>query len=269
MGTLLVAHGTVNPHGVAMIGELGEQMARRLGEPVRTAFVDVLGPSPTEVLAAIADEPTVLVPAFLSAGYHVRTDLPRLVAGSGHPTVTVTPALGPSPDLTRALLGRLVEAGWRPGDAVVLAVAGTRDRHAQSQLRTTAAMLSALVGVRVPIGFAAPSQDGYGYPAVSAVVAGLRAQGYRRVAVASYLLAEGVFQQLLRATEADVVAEPLGLHPSVIRLACARRSRSWFERRPLASTPASAPILASAPLLASAHSCTAVPPISVPDCALG
>lgn len=233
MGTLLVAHGTANPRGVAMIGDLARAMAARLGEPVRTAFVDVLGPGPTEVLTAVADEPTVMVPAFLAAGYHVRTDLPALIAASGHRNVTVTDALGPSPDLTRALLGRLTEAGWRRGDAVVMAVAGTRDRHAQSQLRATAATLSALVGRRVDIGFAAPSQDGQGYPLVAEVVARRRAESGGRVAIASYLLAEGLFQQRLRDSGADVVAAPLGLHPAVIRLACARRARVWFERRPV------------------------------------
>jgi len=43
------------------------------------------------------------------------------------------------------------------------------------------------------------------------------------VAVASYLLAEGLFQGRLREAGADVVAAPLGLHPAVIRLACSRR----------------------------------------------
>lgn len=226
MGTLLVAHGTANPHGVAMIGELAARMSARLREPVRTAFLDVLGPGPAEVLASIPDEPTVVVPAFLTAGYHVRADLPARIAESGHRRVTVTPALGPSPELARALLGRIAEAGWRHGDAVVLAVAGTRDRQAQSALRSTAATLSALAGRRVPIGFAAPSQDGHGYPAVGEVVDRVRADSAARVVIASFLLAEGLFQQRLRESGADAVAEPLGLHPSVIRLACLRRSHA-------------------------------------------
>lgn len=229
MGTLLVAHGTRSEHGVAMIGDLAAAMSDRLGESVRVAFVDVLGPTPSEVLTALGDRRTVVVPAFLSSGYHVREDLPREVAASAHPAVIVTEALGPSPELARAMLGRLLDAGWRRGDAVVMAAAGTRDPHAQGQLRATAAMLSALVGSRVSIAFAAPTKDGSGYPSVPEVVARMRSDGTRTVAVASYLLAEGLFQQRLRESGADVVAEPLGLHPSVVRLACLRRTHAGLR----------------------------------------
>ena len=226
MATLLVAHGTRNPHGVRMIGDLAADMAGVLGERVRVAFVDVLGPAPDEVLRTLRDEPTVLVPALLSSGYHVRSDVPRHVAASGHPAVTVTPALGPSLELTRVMLDRLLEAGWRPDDHVVLAAAGSRDPHAQSEIRAAAAMLSALVGSRVSIAFAAPCRDGSGYPSVPEVVAGARLAGARRVAVASYLLADGLFQRRLLEAGADLVGAPLGSHPAVIRLACRRRRQA-------------------------------------------
>jgi sirohydrochlorin ferrochelatase len=223
MTTLLVAHGTRNPHGVKMIGDLAAAVAGAIDETVRVAFVDVLGPTPAEVLRTLLDEPTVLVPALLSSGYHVRADVPRHVAASGHRAVTVTPALGPSPELTRAMLDRLLEAGWRQDDHVVLAAAGTSDRYAQSEIATAAAMLSALLGSRVSIAFAAPCRDGSGYPSVPEVVARARRSGARRVAVASYLLAHGLFQGRLRDAGADVVAQPLGSHPAVIRLVCRRR----------------------------------------------
>jgi len=223
MTTLLVAHGTRNPHGVRMIGDLAAAMAGVLDEKVRVAFLDVLGPAPDEVLRALHDEPTVLVPALLSSGYHVRSDVPRHVASSGHPAVRVTRALGPSSELTRAMLDRLLEAGWRTGDHVVLAAAGTSDRHAQSDVAAAAARLSALVGSRVSIAFAAPRRDGSGYPSVPEAVARARRAGASRVAVASYLLADGLFQGRLHEAGADVVSAPLGAHPAVIRLACRRR----------------------------------------------
>jgi sirohydrochlorin ferrochelatase len=223
MTTLLVAHGTRNPHGVKMIGDLAAAMARTLDETVRVAFVDVLSPAPDEVLRTMRDEPIVLVPALLSSGHHVRRDVPRCIAASGHPAVRVTPALGPSPELARTMLDRLVEAGWRRGDQVILAAAGTRDPHAQREVAAAAAMLSVLVGSRVVIGFAAPCRDGSGYPSVPDAVNRARRTGASRVALASYLLAEGVFQGRLREAGADVVAAPLGLHPAVIRLACSRR----------------------------------------------
>jgi sirohydrochlorin ferrochelatase len=39
-----------------------------------------------------------------------------------------------------------------------------------------------------------------------------------RVVVASYLLSDGLFQDRLRASGADVVTEPLGTHPGLVCL---------------------------------------------------
>ncbi|MGV0803261.1 sirohydrochlorin chelatase, partial [Mycolicibacterium elephantis] len=88
--------------------------------------------------------------------------------------VTVTDALGPSPQLARVLAYRLAESGWRRGDSVVLAAAGTSDRHAQSDLRRMATWLSALTSSRVELAFAAAG------PHVADVVAELRDRGARR-----------------------------------------------------------------------------------------
>jgi sirohydrochlorin ferrochelatase len=230
--TLLVAHGTRNPLGVAMIGDLAAAMADALDEQVRVGFVDVLGPTPAEVLRSVRDEPTIVIPALLSSGYHVRADVPRYVAASGHQRVTVTRPLGPSPELARVMLCRLLEAGWRPDDQVVLVAAGTRDPRARGELQFTAAALSALVGHRVSIAFAAPCRDGSGYPSVPDVVATVRRSGNRRVALASYLLADGIFQGRLHSAGADVVSAPLGLHPAVIRLACRRRREAAICQAP-------------------------------------
>ena len=239
MTTLLVAHGTRNPLGVRMIGDLAEAVAGILGEPVRVGFVDVLGPTPAGVLSAMRDEPTVVVPALLSSGIHVRVDVPRYVAESEHPHVTVTRPLGPSMELARALLCRLVEAGWQRDDHVVLVAAGTRDPRGRGELRYTAAALSALVGHRVSIAFAAPCRDGSGYPSVPDVVAKARQSGARRVALASYLLADGLFQSRLRVAGADVVGAPLGLHPAVIRLVCRRRREAGLLATPALAGPSS------------------------------
>jgi sirohydrochlorin ferrochelatase len=221
MTAVLVAHGTRNANGVTMIGDLAAAVAATLDDTVRVAFVDVLNPTPDEVLRTLRDEPVVVVPALLSSGYHVRRDVPRYVAASGHPAVTVTRALGPSPELAGVMLDRLLESGWRPGDHVVFAAAGTRDARAQRELEAAAAMLSALLDRRVTIAFAAPS-SGSGYPSVAEAVTRARWAGAQRVSVASYLLAEGLFQGRLRDAGADVIAAPLGLHPNVIRLACRR-----------------------------------------------
>jgi len=217
---ILVAHGTRKAHGVTMIGDLAERVGDVLGVRVRTAFVDVLGPTPADVLRAVPG-PAVLVPAFLASGYHVRTDIPAHVAASRHPDVIVTDPLGPSAQLVRVMTDRLVESDWRPSDSVVMASAGTSDPGALRDLRVTAALLSAAIGRRVEMAYAAT-----GEPRVADVVDRLRSRGARRVVVASYLLADGLFQDRLRASGADVVTDPLGTHPGVVRLIASRFRRA-------------------------------------------
>ncbi|MBM7460158.1 sirohydrochlorin chelatase [Rhodococcus coprophilus] len=214
---LLVAHGTRNPRGVEMIARLADAVADRVGT-TRVAFVDVLGPSPAEALREIRG-PVVLVPAFLASGYHVHNDVPREVAESGHRAVAVTRALGPDPALAGVLVQRLREAGWRPGDAIVLAAAGSSDPRARHDVQRAAHLLSVLTFTPVRIGYVAT-----GEPRVPQVVAESRQPGVR-VFVASYLLAEGLFHSRLSEAGADGVAAPLGVTEPVVDLV-ARRYRA-------------------------------------------
>lgn len=221
MNPLLVAHGTRKADGVAMIADLAERVGAHLGRRVHTAFVDVLGPTPADVLSTLPDGPAVVVPAFLAAGHHVRVDIPAFVEASGHPDVTVSDALGASPHIVRVVSDRLAESGWRTSDSVILAAAGTSDPHALRDLGTTAALLSAAIGARVELAYAAT-----GEPGVADAVAAMRSRGPGRVVVASYLLADGLFQDRLRESGADVVTEPLGAHPGVARLIASRFRRA-------------------------------------------
>ncbi len=222
MSLLLVAHGTRKAAGVAMIGDLAHRVSDLLERQIHVAFVDVLGPTPSDVLRALpTDRPVTVVPAFLAGGYHVRLDLPAHVAASGHPAVTVTSPLGPCPHTVQVMAQRLVECGWRQGDSVVFAAAGTSDAHALSDLRRAAALLSATIGARVELAYAAT-----GTPSVYDAVSGLRRRGARRIVVASYLLADGLFQDRLRDSGADLVADPLGNHPAMVRLVANRFRRA-------------------------------------------
>lgn len=217
---VLVAHGTRSARGVEMIAALADAVAAELGVAVsaapnallRTAFVDVLGPSPSEVLRDL-DGPAVVVPAFLASGYHVYQDVPREVAESGHRAVAVTAAMGPDPALTQIMAVRLRAAGWQPGDAVVFAAAGSSDSRARQDVRRAAGMLAEQLGAPVRIGYVAT-----GSPRVPDVVASLRESGSERVFIASYLLAHGLFHQRLHDAGADGVAEPIGVHPGVVGL---------------------------------------------------
>lgn len=218
---VLVAHGSRNPAAAAVARGLAADAARREpGLDVRVCFVDVHGPTVEETVADLHG--AVVVPAFLAAGYHVRADLPaRLAAsGAGPGRFPVTAALGlargttgtePDESVLAAARARLAEAGHRPGDAVVLAAAGSLDARAVAQVRGAARALGAVAGRRVRVGFAAT-----GAPEVSALVGALHRAGERRVAVASWLLAPGVFQDRLRRSGADVVADPLGVHECVV-----------------------------------------------------
>ncbi|MEU7764253.1 CbiX/SirB N-terminal domain-containing protein [Nocardia sp. NPDC049190] len=228
---VLVAHGTRSSKGVQMIAALAEAVSTELDTGisgpdatprVRTAFIDVLGPSPAEVLRGLVtpsreSASAVLVPAFLASGYHVYQDVPREVADSAHPAVVVTTAMGPDHALARIMAVRLRAAGWGPGDAVVFAAAGSSDARARADIRRAAALLAECLGAAVHIGYVAT-----GAPRIPEVVADLRAAGARRVLIASYLLAHGLFHQRLSEAGADGVAEPIGVHPAVVRLIAGR-----------------------------------------------
>ncbi|MCX9191607.1 cobalamin biosynthesis protein CbiX [Carbonactinospora thermoautotrophica] len=223
---LAVAHGTRHPVGRAQVRALVRQV-RALD--VRLAYVDVQQPSLPDVLATL-DRPAVVVPLLLTAGYHVRVDIPAAVLARGAdpaphdpahrdtaPGVVVAPPLGPDPILAELLHERLREAGGLRADAVVLAAAGSSDPRALADVAQVAADLAERLPVPVRVGYASAA-----HPRVPQAVAELRAAGFRRVAVASFLLADGFFHQSLAAAGADVVTRPLGAHPLLARLVLER-----------------------------------------------
>jgi sirohydrochlorin ferrochelatase len=120
--------------------------------------------------------------------------------------------------LVAAAAERLTAAGARTGDAVVLAVAASSDPHARADGARAARRLGRLLGRPVTL---APIVLG-DRPGVADVVAGLRAEGARRVAVASWLLAPGLFQRNLERCGADVVAAPLSDHEAVLEVLTSR-----------------------------------------------
>jgi sirohydrochlorin ferrochelatase len=221
---VIVAHGTRDDVGAAVVGRLAAAVGRELpGVAVRSAFVDVRPPRVVKALGevlpdtAVSGEPAVVVPAFLGAGYHVRHDLPRQLADAGliHRTL-LTPLLGSHPLLVAAAEDRLRRAGWRPDDAVVLGAAGSRDERALLDVRSAAGALGVRLGTHVHVGYLAS-----GAPKVSEVIGSLRADG-RRVVAASWLLAPGLFQSRLAESGADLFTDPLGIHPAVVRAVVSR-----------------------------------------------
>jgi sirohydrochlorin ferrochelatase len=202
------AHGTRNPTGRRLIGELA-LAARALRPGLRTtaAFVDVQPPTVVDVVAGLAGSqtPTVVVPLLLSGGYHVHVDIAGAVAA--HPGAVAARPLGPDPRLAAVLTARLLTAGadpTDPGTAVVLAAAGSSDARSVADVEHTAQLLQA--------DWAGPVTTGYGSaakPAVPDAVTAARAAGAQRVVIAAYLLAPGHFHDKLQGAGADSVTAPL------------------------------------------------------------
>jgi sirohydrochlorin ferrochelatase len=209
-----VAHGSSHPAAEPAVAALARQVSRLAPViDVRVAFVQHAKPSLADALAGAGPD-VVVVPLLLSGGYHLTSDIAgqgNLLTGQAAPRVAGS--LGPDPLLTIALISRLAEAGVPGGTPVVLAAAGSSDPGAAEQVRDQAKLLAAELGTEVVTAFAAAGQ-----PGVREAVTELRDRTRRPVAVASYLLAPGVFHDRLAASGADWVTAPLGAHPAVAAL---------------------------------------------------
>jgi sirohydrochlorin ferrochelatase len=202
------AHGTRNPTGRRLIGELA-LAARALRPGLRTtaAFVDVQPPTVVDVVRGLSssDTPAIVVPLLLSGGYHVHVDIAGAVAA--HPSATAAKPLGPDPRLAAVLTDRLVAAGAdrrNPNTAIVLAAAGSSDPRSVADVEGTADLLQRDWAGPVTTGFGSAAQ-----PTVPDAVTAARKAGAEQVVVASYLLAPGHFHDKLQGAGADYVTAPL------------------------------------------------------------
>jgi sirohydrochlorin ferrochelatase len=220
---LAVAHGSRDPAAQQTVLSLaGRAGGLAPGVEVRTAFVQHAGPSLAEALAAASGRHVTVVPLLLSAGYHLGTDIGGAAGRAGVP---VAAPLGPDPGLVPALADRLRAAGAPAGTPVVLAAAGSTDPRAAGDARHQAALLASHLQAPVLAAFASAAR-----PTVGEAVADLAARTGGPVAVASYLLAPGVFAGRLRASGAAWVSAPLGDHPAVAGLVLERFRRAAQQR---------------------------------------
>lgn len=202
---LAISHGTGSPAGQASVAGLAAAVDAALeGTTVRLGHVDVQQPDVAASLAALpAEQPVVIVPLLLSAGYHVRVDLKQQSAHRD--AVTITAALGPDPRLVDVLAARLAALDPAADDAIVLAVAGSSDDRANEDCRITAIMLGERLGRAVQVGFLAAAE-----PRLNTAVAQAREGAVGDVVVANYLLAPGYFHDLaVRLADGAPVARPL------------------------------------------------------------
>ena len=241
-GFVVVAHGSSDPHAASALGELVPLVARRadkrgLSVPnLRVAYLGHAAPSVPQVMRAFGPDMRVRVlPLLLTAAYHSKTDLPRVLAraGTGGVNVTYGEPLGPHPLLLRALERRLPEWAFEnpAGTGMVLAAAGSSDPEANATIARLAARWQAAAGwfaVR-------PAYASATGPTPAQAVTELRIAGARRVVVASYLLAPGLFADRIRdaslAAGAAAVSPVLGAAPEVADVLLDRYTEAGTRER--------------------------------------
>lgn len=224
---VLVAHGTASTAGRQVVLDLVDAVrAARPDVEVTDAYVDVQEPKVGDAVAALARDhrEVVAVPLLFCGGYHVRVDVAKAVASQSN--AVAAPALGPSELIARALLERLHESGVTPADAVVLAAAGSSRAEAAQDAREQARLLAEQWGAPVAVAFGSAAT-----PRVPDAVNALRDRPGRRVAVASLLLGEGHFFDMLSRSGADVVTAPLGASPHVVEQVLARYDEALRRER--------------------------------------
>ncbi|HMG65580.1 MAG TPA: CbiX/SirB N-terminal domain-containing protein [Streptosporangiaceae bacterium] len=227
---LAVAHGSKDPAAKVTITALAREVTRFAPVlKVRVAFIQHAEPSLDDELSA-AGENAVIVPLLLSTGYHLATDIAGAASAAG---ARVAGPLGPDTLLVTALAGRLAEAGVPDGTPVVLAAAGSTDPAAQRDAERQAELLAERLEVPVTAAFLSAAG-----PRVDEAVAELAARENREVAIASYLLAPGHFQDQLAGAGARWVTAPLGGHPAMAGLVIDRYRTASRAPLPALAIPA-------------------------------
>jgi len=207
---LAVAHGSRNPAATDVVRKVASQIARLAPVlDVRVAFLGHAEPSLPAQLD-VAGTGAVIVPLLLSSGYHLSTDIAAAAQSSG---ARVAAPLGPDQLLLTALTARLDEAGVPAGTPVVLAAAGSSDPAATYEVGQQARLLAEHLSAPVRPGYLSAAQ-----PSVADAVRALSRETGGQVAVASYLIAPGHFQDQLASSGAGWVTAPLGGHPALAGL---------------------------------------------------
>ena len=179
---------------------------------LRIAYLGHAAPSVPQVMRTFGPDMRVRVlPLLLTAAYHSKTDLPRVLARTGVRVAYGNP-LGPHPLLLRALERRLPETALQnPAETgVILAAAGSSDPEANATIARLAARWQAAAGwfaVR-------PAYASATGPTPAQAVTELRIAGARRVVVASYLLAPGLFADRIR--DASLAAGAAAVSPALL-----------------------------------------------------
>lgn len=198
---VLCAPGTQSPEGRANVARLVNAVRREAhGLDVVDGYLEGQSPSLADVVRTTAG-PRAIVPLLLTNDRaHLRG---VLAAARLDPSAAVTRPVGPDWALAEIGVQRLVEAGARQDDTIVLASDALGDERATEDLGRAARLLSAVWGGRVHVG-------SLGGPDTALPEAIDVARAYqRRVVLSSYLLTTGPAHDALQSAGADVVTAPL------------------------------------------------------------
>ena len=227
-----VAHGSRDPASQQVVeGLLARAAELRPGLRTAAAYVDNASPSIRAAVAALADDgvaDVAVLPLLLTPASHSKTDVAASVQAGrrAHPGLRLRYGrpLGPHPALVDVLARRLVEAGARPDDPVVVVAGGALDPDANAQVAATARLLfEGRSWPSVDIAFASTAR-----PTVPEALERLRAQGHRRASVARYFLGPGHLPRLVERQAGDVdgvdvvVSAPLGVADELAALVLLR-----------------------------------------------
>jgi len=243
-----VAHGSSDPRAAASVDTLLSLVRARAaaagypGLDVRAAYLGHAAPTLAQALGAVDGAAAVVLPLLLTAAYHSKTDIPKLLheVRGARPRLGISYGrpLGPHPLLRRALERRLADAadGEPPSantavpaastTAVVLAAAGSSDPAANAVITDQAECWQAERGWRAVL----PAYASAASPTPPEAVAAARRSGARRVLVASYLLCPGIFADQVRSdcltAGADAVSPVLGAAPEIADIVLGRYAES-------------------------------------------
>lgn len=200
---VLAAHGTADRDGLAELERLRAAVAEVLSEhEVRLGFVDVAEPHVSGLLATRPN--AIVVPVFVTAGFHVRVDLPEAIAEHAA-AATMTTHLGALAGYVDALAARV---GSHADDPIAVVVAGSSDDRARAEADALGVALAGLLRHEavpvVHLSGPGPRPDSLD-PLPRLIVSTLLAPGYFQTRLTTWAHGHGI-----------AVTGPVGADPAVI-----------------------------------------------------
>jgi hypothetical protein len=198
---ILCSTGQASHEGRSGLTSLLSSVRREMPQlDVVDAFIDTQQPNLLDVIRD-GSGARIVVPLTLTTDERLTALLKN--AGELAGPVSVTDTLGPDWALAELGVQRLIEAGARPGDEIVMAAGNMRTRAAVDDLGRAARLLSAVWGGRVHVG----TLEGLGTPIAEAIDI---ARAYnKRVIVSMYVLTMSAAAGAIGRLGADIVTAPL------------------------------------------------------------